>query len=203
MPFPRRLLDDEEEVVLDLRRHWLYLVAPSATLAGAIAVVLIVSTWTNRGVVLIPLLLAVLSALGWFLLRVADWAGTNLAVTNQRVVMRTGLLRRGQELALGRVDDIRVTQTLTARMLGAGDLVIESAGERGAEVFLGCPHPKRVRDTIHHQRRLVVSRITEPTTGRLDMSPLGQLERLDELRRRGAISQAEFDAKKTQLLGRL
>jgi hypothetical protein len=35
------------------------------------------------------------------------------------------------------------------------------------------------------------------------VSPLEQLDRLDGLRRRGVISQAEFDAKKTQLLDRL
>jgi len=203
VPFPRRLLNDNEEVVADLRPHWLFIVGPSAALAAAIAVAVIASTWTTRGLVLIPLLLVVLATLGWFLVRVASWAGTTLVVTNHRLVLRSGILRRGRELALERIDDMTITQSLFARMLGAGDLLIESVGEGSRESFVGCPHPRRVRDEINHQMELTAARTTERQTGRRDLSPLEQLERLDELRRRGVISDAEFDAKKTQLLGRL
>lgn len=202
MPFPSRLLDDNEVVVLDLRRHWLFLIAPSATLAASVAVAVAASQWTTRGIVLIPLLLAVLSALGWFLLRAASWAATFLVVTNQRLVLRVGVFRRGQALALERVDDITITRTLFARMLGAGDLAIESAGEGGGEVFVDCPHPRRVRDEIGRQIELASARHGRQRGGGLVISSLDQLERLDDLRRRGVISQAEFQAKKAQLLDR-
>jgi len=203
VPFPPRLLNDNEEVVLDLRPHWLFLVGPSAVLASAVAAAVVVSTWTTRGVVLIPLLLAVLVALGWFLVRVGSWSGTTLVVTNHRLVLRSGMLRRGRELALERVDDITITQTAWARMLGAGDVLIESVGEGSRESFTGCPHPRRVRDEIRHQMELATARTIDRQAGRRDLSPLEQLERLDELRRRGVISDAEFESKKTQLLGRL
>jgi hypothetical protein len=39
--------------------------------------------------------------------------------------------------------------------------------------------------------------------GRRELSPLEQLEKLDDLRQRGVISQAEFDVKKAQLLDRM
>ena len=39
--------------------------------------------------------------------------------------------------------------------------------------------------------------------GRRELSVPQQLEKLDELRQRGVISQAEFDAKKSQLLDRM
>jgi hypothetical protein len=39
--------------------------------------------------------------------------------------------------------------------------------------------------------------------GRRELSPLEQLEKLEELRQRGVISQAEFDVKKQNLLDRL
>jgi len=203
MPFPRRLLNDNEEVVLDLRPHWLFLVGPSAALAVAVTAAIVVSNWTTRGVVLIPLLVVVLVTLGWFLLRVASWAATTLVVTNHRLVLRSGVLRRGRELALDRIDDLTITRGLLARMLGAGDLLIESVGEGSQESFVGCPHPRRVRDEIHHQMELVAAQTSERQADRRDLSPLDQLERLDDLRRRGVISDTEFEAKKTQLLGRL
>jgi len=169
----------------------------------AVTAAIVVSNWTTRGVVLIPLLVVVLVTLGWFLLRVASWAATTLVVTNHRLVLRSGVLRRGRELALDRIDDLTITRGLLARMLGAGDLLIESVGEGSQESFVGCPHPRRVRDEIHHQMELVAAQTSERQADRRDLSPLDQLERLDDLRRRGVISDTEFEAKKTQLLGRL
>jgi len=203
VPFPRRLLNDDEQVMVEVRPHAVFLAGPSVALALAIAVAVMASTRTNRGIVLLPLLAIVLVALGWFLLRVAGWAATTLVVTDQRLVLRSGVFRRGRELPLGRVDEITITRTLLTRLLGAGDLVIGSAGQLGGEVFSCCPHPRRVRDTIHEQVSASARRSAERHTSRADQSPLEQLDRLDDLRRRGVISQAEFDAKKTQLLDRL
>jgi len=201
--FPRRLLNDDEQVMVEVRPHGIFLAGPAVALAVAIAVAITASTWTNRGVVLLPLLALVLVALGWFLIRVASWAATTLVVTDQRLVVRSGVLRRGRELSLDRVDEITITRTMLARMLGAGDLVIGSAGQRGGEVFACCPRPRRVRDAIHHQVSVSAHRLAERPPYRGGSSPLEQLERLDDLRRQGVISQAEFDAKKTQLLDRL
>jgi len=201
--FPRKLLNDDEEIVVEVRPHAIFLSGPSLALAVAVAVAIVASTRTNRGVVLLPLLAIVLVALGWFLVRVASWAATTLVVTDQRLVLRSGVLRRGRSLPLTRVDEITITRTLLARVLGAGDLVIGSAGQRGGEVFVCCPRPRRVRDAIHHQVGASADRSAPRPPARGDTSPLEQLERLDDLRRRGVISQAEFDAKKTQLLDRL
>jgi uncharacterized membrane protein YdbT with pleckstrin-like domain len=125
-------------------------------------------------------------------------------LTNDRLIVRSGVfMKRGREIPLERVNDITVTQTLLRRMLGAGDLVIESAGERGQEAFPGCPHPGRVQNEIYRQMEESADRDAERRAGRQELSPLEQLEKLDELRQRGVISQAEFDAKKARLLDRL
>ena len=204
MPFPRRLLNDGEEIVLDLRPHWWFFAGPAVALAAAIVAAVAVSTKTDSAVVQLPLLVLVLVALGWVLVRVARWSTTNFVLTNDRLIVRSGVLRkRGREIPLERVNDITVTQTLLRRMLGAGDLVIESAGERGQEAFPGCPHPGRVQNEIYRQMEESADRDAERRVGRQELSPLEQLEKLDELRQRGVISQAEFDAKKARLLDRL
>ncbi|MFN2608803.1 MAG: PH domain-containing protein [Acidimicrobiales bacterium] len=204
MPFPPKLLNDNEEVVLDLRPHWLALVGPSVSLVAAVVVAILVAGRTTRGWVRIPFLVLVLVALAWFLGRLARWASTNLVVTTDRLVVRSGVVaKRGREIPLERINDITVTQTLFRRLLGAGDLVIESAGERGQEAFAGCPHPGRVQNQIYAQMEAARDRDAERREGRRELSPLDQLEKLDELRQRGVISQAEFDAKKAKLLDRL
>jgi uncharacterized membrane protein YdbT with pleckstrin-like domain len=204
MPFPRRLLNDGEEIVLDLRPHWWFFAGPAVALAAAIVVAVAVSTKTDSAVVQLPLLALVLVALVWLLARVARWSTINFVLTNDRLIVRSGVfMKRGREIPLERVNDITVTQTLLRRMLGAGDLVIESAGERGQEAFPGCPHPGRVQNEIYRQMEESADRDAERRAGRQDLSPLEQLEKLDELRQRGVISQAEFDQKKTQLLDRM
>jgi len=204
VPFPRKLLNDNEEVVLDLRPHWLFLAGPSVALVASIVFAIAVSRWTDDGRIVIPVLVIVLVALVWFLARIAKWTSTNLVVTSDRLIVRRGVVtRRGREIPLERINDITVTQTLFKRMLGAGDLVIESAGERGQELFLGCPHPGRVQNEIYHQMEAGRDRDADRREGRRDLSPLEQIEKLDELRQRGVISQAEFEAKKSKLLDRL
>ena len=204
MPFPAKLLNDNEEVVCDLRPHWVSLARPSAALAAALVLAVGVSRETNRGYFVIPTLVIVLVALVWLLIRVARWATTNLVVTSDRLVVRRGVIaKHGREMPLERINDITVSQTLFMRMLGAGDLVIESAGERGQQLFPGCPDPGRVQNEIYRQMELAADRDHERRQPGRDLHPLDQLDRLDDLRRRGVISQAEFDTKKAQLLGRM
>ncbi len=204
MPFPRKFLNEEEEVVLDLRPHWWHMAGPSVGLVLAIAAAIFVAGKTDRGWVRIPFLVLVLVALVWFLARIARWATTNLVVTSDRLIVRTGVIaKRGREIPLERINDIVVTQSLFERVIRAGDLMIESGGERGQELFHNCPRPPRVQNEIYRQIEAAHDRQADRLEGRRELSPLEQLEKLDELRQRGVISQAEFDVKKAQLLDRM
>ena len=204
MPFPRKLLNDDEDVVLDLRPHWWFLAGPSAALVLAIAVAVFVAGKTDEGWARIPFLVAVLVALVWLLARIARWVTTNLVVTSDRLIVRTGVIaKRGREIPLERINDITTTQSLLERLLGAGDLMIESGGERGQESFHDCPRPPQVQNEIYRQMEANADRQADRREGRREASPLEQLEKLDELRQRGVISQAEFEVKKAQLLDRM
>ena len=204
MPFPRKFLNEGEEVVLDLRPHWWEMAAPAVALVVAVALAVFVAAKSDKGWARIPFLVLVLVALVWFLARLAKWATTNLVVTSDRLIVRTGVVaKRGREIPLERINDITVTQSLFKRMLGAGDLVIESAGERGQEAFHSCPHPSRVQNEIYRQMEANADREADRREGRRELSPLEQLEKLDDLRQRGVISQAEFEVKKAQLLDRM
>ena len=190
--------------MLDLRPHWWFLAGPSLALVLAIAAAIFVATKTDRGWARIPFLVLVLVALVWLLARIARWVTTNLVVTSDRLIVRTGVVaKRGREIPLERINDITVTQSLLERMLGAGDLMIESGGERGQESFHDCPNPPQVQNEIYRQMETANDRQADRREVRRELSPLEQLEKLDELRQRGVISQAEFEVKKAQLLDRM
>ena len=204
MPFPRRLLNDAEDIVLDLHPHWWFFAGPAAALVASLALVIAVAAKTdNRAVLLAVGALAVLMLL-WFAVRYLRWATTNFVVTTDRLIYRSGVLaKHGREIPLERVNDISFNQSIFERMIGAGDLVIESAGERGQEPFTDVARPARVQNEIYRQMELSEQRSADRQAGRRELSLPEQLEKLDELRQRGVISEDEFQAKKTQLLDRM
>ena len=207
MPFPRKYLNEGEEIVLEMRPHWFYLAGPGLALVASLILAVVVTARVAGDVqrlALIPLLLLVLICLVWFVVRYAKWATTTFVVTTDRLIHRAGVVSKsGREIPLERLNDVSFHSTIFQRMLGAGDLLIESAGERGQQLFASFPHPERTQNLIHHQIELAQDRDADRTAGRRELSPLEQLEKLEELRQRGVISQAEFDVKKAKLLDRL
>ena len=202
MPFPRKLLNDGEDVVLDLHPHWWRFAGPVTALVVAIVAAL-ASVDAHDGVRATATVL-VLVCLVWLAVRYARWATTNFVVTTDRLIYREGVLgKRGKEIPLERLNDIAVNQTLFERIIGAGDVTIESGGERGQQVFSDIRKPFLVQNVIYSEIERAGARDAARAAGARTLSIPEQIEKLDELRQRGVISQAEFEVKKTQLLDRM
>lgn len=183
--------------MVESRPHWWYLAGPvtvlAAVIAGAVAAMVEgAPTWADW------VLVAVLTVAGlWLLGRYLRWVTTRLVVTNTRIVERRGLLgRTGREIPLSALCDIGYHQSLFERIIGAGDVVIESAGRDSAEVFPDLPHPAAIHNEIYAQlqrQRVPAAAASIPE----------QIDQLDQLRRRGVITEQEFALKKADLLDRL
>jgi len=150
--FPTRLLGPGEEVYLDSRPNWSYLFWPSVltalVLAGCVATVV---EWTSAPVVMGWILLGVgVVALLYLGARYLAWRTTTFVVTSQRVVYRTGVLRRtGREIPIGRVQDVTYHQTIVERVVRAGSLTVESAGRHGQDPFPDISRPDEVQSLIN------------------------------------------------------
>jgi membrane protein YdbS with pleckstrin-like domain len=190
-------LADGENMVLDIRPHWKFLAAPTALVVGVTAAAVVVvaerePAWSHWVAAV-----AVLAAVVWLLVRYLKWATTRLVVTDRRVMERRGILRRsGREIPLSALSDIGFRQSILDRLIGCGDVVMESAGREGQEVFVDLGHPARIHAEIYDLMQ-------QYRTGATPASIPDQIEQLDRLRRRGVITEAEFAAKKTQLLNRI
>jgi uncharacterized membrane protein YdbT with pleckstrin-like domain len=207
--FPRRLLNEGEQVILDLRPHWSFFVGPAALLLVTVAALVVLAAVGAPDWLLLVAGAVVLFALVRLVARYARWTTTEFVVTSDRLILRSGVLsKRGIEIPLERVNTVFFNQRLRERILRYGDLVIESGGERGRQVISDVPHPERVQSVIH---AAVEDEEDVRDGGRRTRLPerddresvLDQIDRLDQLRQRGVISQAEFEAKKAQLLERL
>jgi uncharacterized membrane protein YdbT with pleckstrin-like domain len=206
MAFPRRLLDDGEDVILDLRPHWSFFAPPALALALALAVLVALAAVDAPELVQVVAAALTLVALLRFAVRYARWATTSLVVTTDRLVHRRGVVaKEGIEIPLERVHSVLVRQRLLERVLGCGDLVVESGGEGGRQSFSPIPRPSRVQAEIHRQIEEARDRSTGSRIGAgasRDLSVVEQLERLDELCRRGVVTRSEFEATKALLLQR-
>lgn len=201
MPFPRKLLNEGEDIVLDLHPHWWYFVKPVVVLVvGIVGAVALRDVDAAR----IAFLVVIVVSAGWLAVVYAKWTTTNVVVTTDRLIHRVGVLgKQGKEIPLERVNDIAVSQTLFERLIGSGDVTIESGGERGQQIFSDIPKPFLVQNVIYTEMERAGARDAARASGSRELSIPEQLEKLDELRQRGVITQAEFDAKKAQLLDRM
>jgi uncharacterized membrane protein YdbT with pleckstrin-like domain len=201
--FSPKLLNEGEDVVLALNEHWITFLK-----SGAILVVtLVLGVWllsvTDNGPVLAGSGILVLIALGWFAVTYARWVTTDFVITTDRLIYRHGLIaKHGVEIPLERVNTVFFHQSIFERMVGAGDLVIESAGERGEQAFSNVRRPSAVQNEIYKQMEANENRKFDRITlnNSVPESIPDQIAKLDQLRQQGILTQAEFDQKKQHLL---
>lgn len=208
MPYPRRLLNPGEEIAFDLHPHWWYF-APLASLALAIVAAAVAVTVTLRDATQTYSLLGVaVFAVLWlvaFLVKLAEWRTTHFVLTTDRLIVRSGVLsKQSREIPLERINDLSYHQSLFERLVGAGDLVIESAGERGQDTFARVPRPERAQQLIYaemenNRQRVSAVHIEQPES----ITIPNQIADLAKLRDQGVLTEAEFQSKKAELLSRM
>ncbi len=153
---PKRLLADDEEIVMALRPHWkemvwpvvvLLVVSPVATYVATVIPENGAQTWLRIAVVVVAALL-VLRLTVWPFLK---WITTAYVVTDRRIITRVGVVaRQGRDMPISRINDVSFEHSsILERLLGCGTLVIESAGERGQLVLRDVPRVEEVQRDVY------------------------------------------------------
>ena len=85
----------------------------------------------------VALVLGVMTLYKWVILRSRDYV-----LTNRRVVLEEGILsRRSMDASLGKINNVEHRQTLWGRLLGFGEVEIDTASETGTTRFAGISRP--------------------------------------------------------------
>jgi uncharacterized membrane protein YdbT with pleckstrin-like domain len=200
--YPTRLLNDGEEVVVDLHPHWRIFLAPVGLLVLALAGLAVVVYVLEPTEPILTWLAALPAgaALVWFGYRLTVWQTTHFVVTTDRVIYRSGVFSKaGQNIPLERINNVAFSQTVLERLLRVGDLVIESAGTTGRQVFDDVLNPSKVENQIYAEIERAKER-DDTRAARAGISVADELTKLEDLRSRGVITEAEFTAQKTRLL---
>ncbi len=219
MAYPKRLLQDDEHLSLDLQPHWWFFAKQIFASIPLIVTLLLISfglSKTPRHVVLLIWAVFLVAWAGWVVVKYLDWRFTHFVLTDERVIFRTGVLsKRGVEIPLGRINNINFGQGVWERVIGAGDLEIESAGRDGQSQFSNVRHPDGVQQEIYRmmeefeRKRASWSHppagSNAPVAATVPAAPSvpDQIAQLAALRDQGVLTDAEFEAKKQELLKRI
>ncbi len=133
MRYVRRVLQPGETIVYDTRQHWLiYIRAILLLIVCVILAAAGVYTSDSQNLSLafgIAAFIFALLALGAGVRAFVRRATTELAVTDHRVIYKTGLLARHTiEMNRDKVESVDVDQTLLGRIFGYGTIVVRGTG---------------------------------------------------------------------------
>ena len=149
MAISQRLLNDGETVVISTRTHPKALLLPLLALVVLLAIGVLVQGLDVHLLTLVAWVVVVVGIVWWVLRPFLAWLTASYAVTDRRLITRTGVLtRRGHDIPLSRISDVASERDLVDRMLGCGTLIISDASTHGEVRLPDIPH---VEDA---QRRL-------------------------------------------------
>lgn len=214
MNYVEKLLANNERVVWIVRDHWIALL-PTVLVDLAISIVIV--GLAVLGILLSPpwtwfSLLLLVVPIGHLMLRVWAWWSEQYVVTNRRIMRVAGTFNKQvSDTALEKINDVLMEQSALGRLLGFGDVEIISGSESGIDTFRRIADPIGFKKELFDQKEALVRLdVFEERAGRVlsaeapsagDVPAL--IAELDQLRQQGAITDAEFQEKKQQLLARI
>ena len=155
MPYPDKLLAEDEEIVRHLHPHWVTVFWPVVRFllivgAASFGAALIPPSAQQGTLRLVVLGLAVVLVLITVVVPLLRWRTTHYVVTTHRLLFREGIVARsGRDLGLSRITDVSYTQTLWERIINSGTITIQSAGEH-ATVLTRIPDSDGVQQLLNH-----------------------------------------------------
>ena len=226
MSYAESLLAKDERILYTGRQHWLAPLSDSLrpillVLVGMLLFIFqvhftlhdIMSTvWTAVWAIFLVL------GLVWIGIIYASWRAQGYIVTTRRVLKVEGLFdKKSGDSSLDKINDAVLKQGIWARIFHYGDLDILTANEDSIDRYQMLAHVVDFKKAMlnakndledGHRGSVAPAAVSTPvSTGTAKGSGAddvtGTLSKLADLRDKGAITPAEYETKKAELLGRL
>lgn len=218
MAYIDNILGHGEEKLYVAHRHIIFLLARIA-LRVLIAIVLIVvgsvlkakvHNATAGSILLLICLAGALIPIVQSVIYGLQWRNEMYVITPRRVIQVEGILgKHTMDSSLNMINDLVLDQSIWGRMLNFGDLQVVTGNDLADKLY-GIQNPFAFKRALLAAREQYVQPVTAPryTEPLLAVQPepddvTDLIAKLADLRDRGAISQAEYDAKRAELLRRI
>jgi uncharacterized membrane protein YdbT with pleckstrin-like domain len=150
MSYIQKILQPGEIVLNQTRLHWFIYLPAIMTIILALLILAVGTVIAPDFNLDVQLTAALLGLIGLWVFFVA-WirrSSTELAVTNRRIIHKTGILsRRSQEMNREKVESVDVLQSLTGRIFGYGTILVRGVGSSW-EPFSHIADPLSFRNSI-------------------------------------------------------
>lgn len=198
------LLGENEDVLLETHQHWFVLFNKIFLEIILIVIIIVASLFlaTLYPIAIAGLILVIVPLLG-MLKDIMVWRNNAYLVTNRRVIQVSGVLGKDVvDSSLEKVNDVKMSQSFFGRMFGYGDIEILTASELGVNLFHQIDNPIEFKTAmLNAKERLGFDEIGMAAHALEDIPSM--IEKLDVLRKRGILSDAEFQQKKAELLAKM
>jgi len=160
--YVEKLLIPGETVQYQTKLHWIVMlghVASAAVLELLAITFLIASLSSSGGAKAVPprstmhlgVLICFFAGATLFYIGLLKRNATEMAVTNKRVIVKSGLAdRRTTEILLSRIESVVVDEPAMGRILGYGTVIVRGTGGT-PEVFEKIYHPLKFREQVQSQ----------------------------------------------------
>jgi len=131
------------------------------------------------------------------------WNNHQYIVTNRRVIQISGIFNKDVvDSSLEKVNDVKMTQSFFGRLFDYGDVEILTASEMGVNLFKRIGDPVKFKTAMLNAKEKLGFEGTGTHAQRAESIP-AMIAELDELRKQGIVTEAEFQAKKKELLAKM
>jgi len=198
------MLGQNERILLATRQHWFVLFS-NIVLEIVLTLVLIVGVSAATTVNPLAALgfVLVLVPLGGMLRDILIWSNREYIVTNRRVIQISGVFSKDVvDSSLEKVNDVKMSQSFLGRTFDYGDIEILTASETGDNLFKRIGNPIKFKTAMLNAKEKMGYEGTSTQAQRSDDIP-AQIAKLDELRKQGIVTEAEFQKKKAELLAKM
>ncbi len=204
-----RLLGEHERIIRISRQHW-FLLASSIFVELAL-ILIILAVIVTASIYLMPYALLIVAAgfillllpLGSMVRDILLWSNRQFVITNRRVMQISGVFNKQvTDSSLEKVNDVKLEQSTLGRMFDYGNIEILTASELGINLFPRIEHPIAFKTAMINAKEQLDRGEQRPVPGQAEDIP-GLINRLDQLRQRGSLTEEEFQRKKAELLAKL
>jgi len=199
------LMAHNERILLRTRQHWFVLV--SMIFLEIILILVLGAAVSALSILVTPVaaigFVILLVPIAYMLRDILTWFQKQYIITNRRVIQVSGIFSKNVvDSSLEKVNDVKMSQSFFGRLFDYGDIEILTASEMGVNLFKRIGDPVKFKTAMLNAKEELGYEGTAMRGQDADDIP-EQIAELDDLRKKGILTEEEFRSKKRELLAKM